>query len=100
MFKRTIIASAVLLATSTAWAASTGNQATVNQAQSGNTATIYQVVASTDNKASIDQDGNGNRAVTTQKNTGQSDADTRQVGDSNEGYILQQGDTNLSKASH
>ncbi|MFM5014487.1 hypothetical protein ACEUB2_17825 [Aeromonas veronii] len=89
MFKRTIIASAVLLATSTAWAASTGNQATVNQAQSGNTATINQVVGSVDNKANIDQAGNNNTAVTTQKNTGQSDADTRQVGDSNKGYILQ-----------
>ena len=63
MFKRTIIASAVLLATSSVWAASTGNQATVTQAQVGNTATIYQVVASIDNKAGIDQDGNANMAA-------------------------------------
>ena len=79
MFKRTIIASAVLLATSSVWAASTGNQATVTQAQAGNTTTIYQVVASVDNKASIDQDGNANTAVTTQKNTGESEAQTRRT---------------------
>lgn len=56
-------------------------------------------MGSVDNKANIEQAGNDNTAVTTQKNTGQSDADTRQVGDRNRGYILQQGDTNLSKAS-
>lgn len=40
MFKRTIIASAVLLATSSVWAASANNQATVAQTGNNNLATV------------------------------------------------------------
>ena len=45
MFKRTIIASAVLLATSSVWAASANNQATVAQTGNNNLATVEQIVA-------------------------------------------------------
>ena len=101
MFKRTIIASAVLLATSTAWAASTGNQAEVTQAQfsSGNLAYIQQVEESTANKAAIYQQGNDNLASTEQRNTGASTADIKQAGGKNEGEVLQQGVTNKSTAT-
>ena len=62
MFKRTIIASAVLLATSSVWAASANNQATVAQTGNNNLATVEQIDNSNHNQASISQIGADNEA--------------------------------------